>query len=384
VAAVAAARGHHQPSAAADAKAQEAAAAAAPEHADDDAPAVAPAALPLGIGAAAITTPEEAWFTQFATAPGDDRTIIGVGQASANCPGVGCNVLFMSEDAGASWRRLTAAGVAGGTVMLPPAWPSDHRIFVIGPSSLQESTDGGETFVARTPTGHSGAMSPGFSSGDPVIWVGLAPGWVYHDDTKAVTPIDLLPPPVSDSPTYAFAPAWPADNRVLVGGWGMGPDGSPVATVTTCGTGTCATPATLAGVVGSPEVLTMPSFAHTGTAFAWAGDKLMRSTDAGTSFAPVALPGPGKVSRLTAAADDRLYLALADVTPEGDQVGGLYVSDDHGASWRHLGAKTRLGRGVSSVVVRHDGRLVAGVQAAAGGGLLCSADGGRSWARRCA
>jgi photosystem II stability/assembly factor-like uncharacterized protein len=71
------------------------------------------------------------------------------------------------------------------------------------------------------------------------------------------------------------------------------------------------------------------------------------------------------------------------VTPEGEQVGGLYVSEDRGGSWHHLGAKTRLGRGVASIVAGPEGRLIAGIQATAGGGLLCSADAGKSWSRRC-
>jgi hypothetical protein len=195
--------------------------------------------------------------------------------------------------------------------------------------------------------------------------------------------MDLFPRPVADTATYAFAPAWPADNRVLVGGWAMGQDGVPAATVTGCGAGTCGVSAALPGVTRTPQLLTLPSFGRTGAAFAWAGDHLLRSMDAGASFAPLPLPGYGRVSELVATPDDTLYLALADVTPEGEQVGGLFVSDDRGDSWQRLGSKTRLSRGVTSVVTRPDGRLVAGVQPAAGGGVLCSADAGKSWARRC-
>jgi RNA polymerase sigma-70 factor (ECF subfamily) len=376
-------RSHTRASAA---QTQEAAPPAAADAVESDAPAAAPpGALPLGIGGEAITTPEEAWFTQLATVPGSrtDGTVIGVGRSLLNCPGVGCHVLFLSEDMGVTWRRLTASGFRGGTVMLPPLWPTDRRIFVIAPDGLQESTDGGETFVTRAPTGQTGAMSPGFSTGDPVIWTGLAPGWVYHDDTKAVTPIDLLPRPVADTATYAFAPAWPADNRVLVGGWAMGQDGVPAATVTGCGAGTCGASIALPGVTRTPQLLTLPSFGRTGTAFGWAGDRMLRSTDAGASFAEIPLPGHGLVSTLVATPDDTLYLALADVTPEGDQVGGLWVSRDQGDSWKRLHGKTRLARGVVSVVARPDGRLVAGVQPAAGGGVLCSTDAGERWDTRC-
>lgn len=365
--------------------AQQQAAAETGATTDADVATTPPGEFSLGLGGAPVTTPEEAWFTQLATVPGSrtDKTVIGVGRSSVNCPGVACHVLFLSEDMGATWRRLTAAGFHGGTVLLPPAWPADHRIFVVAPDALLESTDGGESFHAVAPTGQTGAMSPGFSSGDPVIWVGLAPGWSYHDDTKALTPLELWPPPVADAATYAFAPAWPADERVLVGGWSMGQDGSPTATVAGCAAGVCGNHVTLPGVTRTPQLLTMPSFGQTGAAFAWAGDRLLRSLDAGASFTDVGLPGPGDVSSLVATGDDTLYLALADVTPEGEQVGGLYVSEDRGGSWRQLGAKTRLANGVASVVAGPDGRLVAGVQPSAGGGVLCSGDAGKSWSRRC-
>jgi RNA polymerase sigma-70 factor (ECF subfamily) len=379
------ARGRGQTQSGATNAQQAAAAAAAAELADGDVATTPPGALPLGLGGAPVTTPEEAWFTQLATVPGSrtDTTVIGVGRSSVNCPGVACHVLFLSEDMGTTWRRLPADGFHGGTVLLPPSWPVDNRIFVIAPDSLQVSTDGGATFRAVAPTGQTGAMSPSFSSGDPVIWVGLAPGWAYHDDTKALTPLDLWPPPIADAATYAFAPAWPADRRVLVGGWSMGQDGAPTAMVTGCAAGMCGNYVTLPGVTRTPQLLTMPSFGKTGAAFAWAGDRLLRSMDAGASFADVELPGPGLVSSLVATADDTLYLGLADVTPEGEQVGGLYVSQDRGDSWRQLGAKSRLTLGVASIVAGPDGRLVAGMQPSAGGGVLCSTDAGKSWSRRC-
>lgn len=340
--------------------------------------------MPLGLGGDTASTPEEAWFSQLAPTgnPNAANTVFAVGQSKAACPTVSCPLLFQSDDGGASWRRLGATGFRGGTVMLPPAYPADPRIFVLGPHALQESTDGGETFLARTPAGRNGAMSPAFSSGDPVIWVGFAPGWVYHDDTKAVTPLQMRPPPVADYATYAFSPAWPADNRVLLGGWNAGSDGPQSATVSLCEQSSCRMPSLLPGAIGSPELLTLPSFQTTGTAFAWSGDKLYRTENGGRSFQLRLLPAPGKVSGIVAAPDDRLYMAMADVTL-GGPVGGLYVSDDRGDTWRELGEGTRLSKGVVSVAALPNGNILAAVQVSAGGGLLCSADDGRTWARRC-
>jgi RNA polymerase sigma-70 factor (ECF subfamily) len=358
---------------------------AAPDSAPNDtAAAPRPQSLPLGLSADAVLTPEQVAFGRLtmASRPGTN-TAFAVGEAGTDCPAGSCPVLFQSDDVGTSWRRLPATGFRGGTVLLPPAWPLDRRILVLGPNGLQESADGGQTFVTRGPAGQSGAMSPGFSSGDPVVWLGLGAGWVYHDDTKAVTPSELWPPPVADASTYAFAPAWPADNRVLVGGWRVRDDGARSGTVTLCTNKTCRVAVDIPGLAATPDVLVLPSFRRTGVAFAWSGGRMLRSDDTGASFAGVDLPGPGNVSALVAAPDDRLYLALAGVAKDGAKLGGLYVSDDRGASWKRLGTRTRLADGVSAVAVRGDGRLLAAVQGPAGGGLLCSANAGRTWARRC-
>lgn len=340
--------------------------------------------LPLGLDGDTASTPEEAFFTHLAPTghPSAANTVFAVGESRTSCPTVSCPLLFQSDDGGASWRRLGATGFRGGTVMLPPAYPADPRIFVLGPHALQESTDGGATFVARTPAGRNGAMSPAFSSGDPVIWVGFAPGWVYHDDTKAVTPLQMWPPPVADHATYAFSPAWPADDRVLLGGWNAGSDGPQSATVSLCEASQCRMPSLLPGAMGSPELLTLPSFQTTGTAVAWSGDKLYRTENGGRSFRLRVLPAPGKVSSIVATPDDRLYMAMADVTL-GGPIGGLYVSDDRGDTWRELGDGTRLDKGVASVAALPNGNLLAAIHMAAGGGLLCSSDDGRTWARRC-
>lgn len=349
---------------------------------DEDGMAVTPApVLPLGLGGDTATTPEEAWFDDV-TAAGDGRTVFASGTSTASCPTVSCPVLFQSDDRGATWRRLPATGFRGGDVMLPPTWPADNRIFVLGPDALMESTDGGTTFVARTPAGRSGAMSPGFSTGDPTIWVGFAPGWVYHDDTKAVTPLDMWPVPVADYATYAFSPSYMSDRRVLLGGWNLGSEGPQTATVSVCRASRCGMPTFLPGLVGSPNLLAAPSYARTGLAFAWGNSRLLRSGDGGHTFAPIRIPGPGFVSTLVAAPGDRLYLALAEVTLDGPR-GGLYVSDDDGTTWRTLSAGSRLAKGVSAVAVLPGGRILASVQPTAGGGLACSSDDGNSWRTRC-
>jgi hypothetical protein len=125
----------------------------------------------------------------------------------------------------------------------------------------------------------------------------------------------------------------------------------------------------------------MPSFVDSGEAFAWSGSHLFRTTNAGRTFSPVALPDAATITTLVADGE-RLFLATAATTPAGP-IGGLYVSDDLGASWRPLGADTLLAGGVGAVVPLPNGRILAAPQATLGRGLLCSADDGRTWATRC-
>jgi len=104
-------------------------------------------------------TPEQATFTQFAASPnGGGRELYATGFSGDNCA-TRCPVLFRSTDAGVSWKRLPAVGFVGGTIMLPPSYPADDRIFIAGPNALQVSNDGGRSFTDLTPLGGFAAMS---------------------------------------------------------------------------------------------------------------------------------------------------------------------------------------------------------------------------------
>src|SRR5207302_9469193 len=180
-------------------------------------PTVSPYPVP-GLGGGG-QTPEQASFAQFVAAPNSDgRELYATGFSDERCATTHCPVLFRSTDAGVSWKRLPAVGFVGGTVTLPPSYPADDRIFIAGPNALQVSNDDGGTFSDLTPLGGFAAMSPAFSTGDPRILVGAVPGWIYHDDSRVVTPLDLAPAPASTALSFAFAIEYPTDPRELIGG----------------------------------------------------------------------------------------------------------------------------------------------------------------------
>src|SRR5581483_3881032 len=308
-----------------------------------------------------------------------DHEVYASGSSNQDCL-LACPELFRSTDGGATWQRLEGVGFEGGVVMLPPSYPADSRIFVGGPHALKVSSDGGRTFTALTPAGGYTAMSPAFSSGDGRILVGAIPGWIYHDDTMAVTPFDAVPESTSAALSFAYAPAYPRDHRIVIGGTDTSRTMDGI--VSACDGSNCTPPAMLPGVSGTPAVMTSRSYSTSGLAFAWSAEKLFRSSDGGTSFTRLAMPAPGRVQALTEDGQGTLFLALLDTTASGTS-GGLFASHDEGTTWTRLGAGTVLDHGVAGVTALPSGNILASPYPAGGGGLQCSSDGGTTWGSRC-
>lgn len=349
----------------------------------------APSASPTGSSPGSlllddgVQVPEDAVVTEITYSPSYQRdgTVFVSGTAARNCPHVTCPVLFRSHDRGASWHRLQGTGLVGGNVLLPPTYPADPRIFVAANNLLQVSTDDGASFSGIAPVGGASAISPTFPD-DGRILLGQAPGWEYRDDLEAMRPSGLVTGSTALSAIPVFSPAYGDDATVFVGGTAPTVGGTQVSAVFRCVDGFCRpTPARLTGPAGPPSIAVSPDVADDGLVLAWRGRSLFRSSDTGESFEPVALPAPGVVRSV---AIDRRYgivVAVRDVA--GSTVtGALLRSVDGGRTWSVL-AEGPLARGVESVAVLPDGRLLAGVASTGGGGLWCSLDGGVSWSRRC-
>jgi hypothetical protein len=308
-----------------------------------------------------------------------DHEIYASGYAFKDCT-LSCPSLFHSTDGGSSWTRIRSLGFEGGPVMLSPSYPADNRVFVAGPHALKVSNDGGRNFTPLTPAGGFAAMSPGFATGDRNILVGAIPGWIYHDDTKAVTPFDSVPESTSPALSFAYAPAYPADHRLVVGGTDPSADSRSIVSV--CNGTVCSPAFVLPGSTGTPAVMTARRYRDTNLALAWNVDKLYRSTDGGSSFAGVNLPAVGQVRSVADDGAGHLYVALLEIGTQ-QSTGGLFMSADSGVTWTRLGGGSVLDRGVLSVATVPGGRLLAAPYGPAGGGLVCSSDGGRNWAPRC-
>jgi photosystem II stability/assembly factor-like uncharacterized protein len=153
--------------------------------------------------------------------------------------------------------------------------------------------------------------------------------------------------------------------------------------VSVCRHTTCGAAAPLPGSVGVPSLFATRAFATTGLAFAWRAGQLFRTTSGGAAFSALSLPAPADVEALAEDAAGNLYLALLRPQPEGPPVGGVFVSHDGGSHWERLGQGTPLANGALTVAALPDGRLFAAPNGVTASGLLCSADAGRTWARRC-
>lgn len=328
--------------------------------------------------------PEDAYFTQFASA--NDGSPHGVifasGSAQGGCAQPTCPALFRSTDGGASWQRLPGVGFPGENILLPPSYPTDRRIFATTAATLHVSNDDGKTFDGLAPAGGPAAMSPAFNSGDPRILMGGAPGWVYRDDLRVASPLNTGTV-VMTARSFAFSPSYPADPRMLMTGTEPTEDSTEQSVVTVCRLSACEQSTPLPGATGASRVRVAPSFARNGLAFAWRSDQLFRSADGGTTFEALRPPRTGAaITDLVFASDDVVYASALGFDAASRPFGGVFVSRDRGETWTDLTAGTSLARGMATVLMMPGGRLVA-----AGNGIdrgvQCSADGGRTWATRC-
>jgi len=340
----------------------------------------APAAAVPVIAAVIAGAPDDVNVTEFTTAPGT-REIYAIGMAAQGCVSAPCPELFHSADDGATWQRLKASGFSGGTVLLPPTFPTDHRIFASGPNGLQVSSDSGASFSTLVPLSGDTAISPAFGI-DHSILIGAVPGWVYRDDTSTTTPLHLSGRPAGHTLSFAFSPDYVKDGEMFVGSSAPDPNNptQQLSTVSVCVFGKCGDPAVLPGAQLIPTVRTSRTFSSSGVAFAWAGQGLYRSADGGKSFNALTLPIKADVQGVAEDATGGVYVALQSTDPMGVTKGGVYVSHDGGKTWTQVGKDTALAKGASSIVSLGNGRLLA---APAGSGLVCSADAGKTWAKRC-
>lgn len=333
-----------------------------------------------------VRQPEDARITSAALSPNFERdgTVYAAGYVPCRtnvCP----HVLFRSTDHGATWTRLPAAQYFGETLLLPPGFGTvDKRIFAMGPAGLQVSEDGGETFRTAAAAGPpavtgSAAISPAFNQGDPTILIGAQTLMRYRDDLRTVeaVPSSAAPGPLEP----AFAPGYPEDGRLVIGGIRFDPVmGKVAASVYTCKEAVCSG-APVSADNEIPRVRLTADYGSEGLLHAFTSQGIFVSRNWGGSFARVPTPwrGTAVLWDLAVGRDGRnLYAAVGGVGPRRHPDAGLYLSSDGGGTWRRAGSP--LLRGGARVVTLSGNVVLVGL---GDRGVACSRDGGTSWSRRC-
>ncbi|MFY9587271.1 MAG: hypothetical protein WAT66_07445, partial [Actinomycetota bacterium] len=324
-------------------------------------------------------TPETTQITSVTPSPNyqKDRTLFAAGRVP--CQQSSCMVLFVSHDAGTTWHRQGSERFNGHTVLLPPAYPADSRIFAMGAKGLEVSADGGDTFKVVVPLQGDVAISPLFNAADQRILIGASVVTEYWANNDLAKPATLIGP-AGTWLTIAFSPTYAIDNTIFVGGIRPDTTGTMRPTVNRCAGSVCDNVVFAEGF-DAPWLRPSPAFAKDHTVYAFTSHALFRSIDGGTTFASLK-PGfavSGSVRDVLTTKGGMVFAAVGGVKAG---MSGLYRSVDGGASWTPT--RITLGgfkSGVAKLVSLPDGRIIA-----LGGdlGIACSNDGGRSWQTRCA
>lgn len=309
--------------------------------------------------------------------------------------------IWVSHDGGSSWRAASGTHWDESAISIALDAAGTEVLLAGSNAGLEESRDYGETWQ-RLGTG-LGMPSPlptyaqdegiavASSKGDYVVRNGRSHA-VKGSDGTAVDAAFGYPTGSTASGPFS-APLLGALDR-----------SSSHLVVMRCSAALeCNQPADLPGVHAQGAGLTLHFSADSiqdGTVFVQTGDEILKSVDGGAHFAALTVSprGDAIVYGTPAMAlapgyreggpTRRVYVAVAaaymHATVTGSTGGGLFRSDDGGATWAQLHSSA-LDRGVTAVAAAPDGRLFAGYMTgqAGHGGLACSDDGGATWQPTC-
>jgi photosystem II stability/assembly factor-like uncharacterized protein len=281
--------------------------------------------------------------------------------------GTSDGLLYRSDDAGASWRRLAPGFPLRGMSLDEIAVSPTGDVYVgywevagIG-GGVAKSTDGGRTFVLLGGIAGESVRALALAPSNPdVVWVGTISGvFCSHDagatwkrsspqghaglrnvESVAVDPAD---------PSVVYAGTWHLSWKTADGGRNWGP--------------------AHAGIIDDSDIFTLSvDRRNRQTVYATACSGIYRSADAGARWAKLrGIPASGRRTRSFAQDPERPDTLYAGTTE------GLWVSEDNASSWRVTTDKDIV---VNSVLVLPGGGVLIGTE---GAGVLRSTDGGRSW-----
>ena len=337
---------------------------------------------PSNAGPSAGIREQDAQFEYFTESPSyqSDHTIYASGFNMACGSFTACSptppVIFVSHDRGATWTVLPAAGFQGGQVILAPSYAQDGTLFVTDGQwdTVQESTDGGNTFKTLPLRGIAVAGADPAGGAEVAVWSGAPPLLFWHQRTGTITRGPTAP---------------------VVGGVAMTfmPGGSVLMLsqqhVYLCPQAALACSEEAAVPAGADRLAISPNFARDHALAAYGSAVAAVSADGGKTFETFSgLRGNiiGLAIDPAFATTRAVVLATWDATP--GSATAVYSSTDAGTSYRpvSLRAPTFVAL-LQNMVWLDDGTLMAAVlpNATAGHqfGVACSRDGGTAWSVTC-
>jgi len=363
----------------------------------------------LAVGAAGATE------VVVAAAPDDVFALfVGVGDAPV--------ALLHSADAGQTWTPTRLPSLTGSAADGVAAWPPGRRLLAadptrrgqlwLGGADLWFSPDAGASWVNRTATAVSTAVSPRQHA---LVWDGSGGFWLGSDGgvwrsldgvtfqnqnaTLGNLSVDALAVPAPSGAQPAIFAALDGQGIALPGNdaasWTLAAaSGGGSLLALPSGVVVAADPFAAAirrsddggvsfqTVTGSNSPAADQSHSNTlvplaadGSGVLYCGTwRIWRSQDAGRTWAPQ--PGSEVSGTITALA---IAPGSAAVVWEGGSAGQLLRSDDGGASWRDVSGPWKPGAALDAILPGAAGRVWVALDGIVGAQIWTSSDGGVSW-----
>jgi len=281
--------------------------------------------------------------------------------------GTAHGVLFRSEDAGRTWRRLSPGFPKSGMSLDDLVVSGDGTLFVgywevDGPGGgVARSDDGGSTFGLLPGLQGQGVRALALAPTDPRVLVAGTPSGVFRSEDAGGSWRRISPEGHAEIRNVNSVAIDPRDSRVTYVGtwhlpWKTTDAGALWRTVKT-------------GMIDDSDVMTLNlDQADPDTVFATACSGIYRSRNAGGLWSRMrGIPSSSRRTRAFAqdkARPERLYAGTTE---------GLWRSENGGASWHPL---TRKDLVVNAVLLLEGGQVLLGTD---GAGVLRSADDGRTF-----
>jgi photosystem II stability/assembly factor-like uncharacterized protein len=340
---------------------------------------------PSAIGLEAVS-----WMV---VSPAYSRTgVVMVVSTSMRCK-TNCGHIWVTRDRGSTWRQAAASGWTNGRIAMGVDGNGKEVVFGSGNTAVLRSDDLGETWRA-VGTGGMPTVKPSFGSDGAVAVAN--PSRDYVLTSAGASQVKGSAGTETDT-QFSFPPAGGSFSALL----GATDPRTHGLVVLQCDASlTCANATPLLGTSAFSGTVTMfPStaYAQDGVVFAHTSTRIYKSSNGGLTFTPVSIVpkddtntsvpmmalGPGYAE----ASPRTLYSALFQVVGTGQDQrssGGVFRSDDGGATWHSYGSPSVFDQGTFGVAATPDGRVFGGyVNGSGGAGLLCNPN-GSGWRVSCA